>query len=280
MNIKNYLIFIILLYSLNNYAQLIYPIVGQYKNKSAQGMAIWGDNAYLMNDGGHCRVYDLKKSVVTKEFMLASASPNCHVNNACFGNYLFKDNDIPAIYITEYKGKHRCFVENITADGTSHLIQTIGYSKNDVPVFVLNWCVDAENKFIYAIINTRKDIKKANGVVNSILRFRLPDLNEPNILFTEKDVLDRFDVSFPNGIQGAKIKNGHLFIVTGLQETSKYRFDSERAIIVIDLKRKKIDRKIDLTCITMNEPEDMDFYKNDILLYCGQTGGIYKVTDK
>lgn len=34
------------------HAQLAYPIVGQYKNKSAQGMAIWGDNAYLMNVWG------------------------------------------------------------------------------------------------------------------------------------------------------------------------------------------------------------------------------------
>ena len=35
---------------------LAYPIVGTYKGKSAQGMAIWQNYAYLFNDGGHCRV--------------------------------------------------------------------------------------------------------------------------------------------------------------------------------------------------------------------------------
>lgn len=263
-----------------SYAQLIYPIVGQYKNKSAQGMAIWGDNAYLMNDGGRCRVYNLKTATVDHEFMLASASSDCHVNNACFGSVFIEDNKIPVIYITEYKGRHRCLVENITNDTISQLMQTIEYTVEHVPVFVLNWCVDTKNHFIYAITNIRKDIKKENGVVNQVLRFRLPDVNESSVVFTEKDVLDRFEISFPNGIQGAKIKREYMFIVTGLQETSKDRFDSERAIIVVDLKKRKIDRKIDLTCVTMNEPEDMDFYKNDILLYCGQTGGIYKVIDK
>ena len=40
--------------------QLIYPVVGTYQGKSAQGMAIWGEDAYLFNNGGHCRVFDLK----------------------------------------------------------------------------------------------------------------------------------------------------------------------------------------------------------------------------
>ena len=42
------------------YTQLRYPVVGTYKGKSAQGMAIWKNNAYIFNDGGHCRVLDLK----------------------------------------------------------------------------------------------------------------------------------------------------------------------------------------------------------------------------
>ena len=38
------------------HSQLVYPIVGQYKKKSAQGMAIYNDLAYLFSDGGMCRV--------------------------------------------------------------------------------------------------------------------------------------------------------------------------------------------------------------------------------
>ena len=38
------------------HSQLVYPIVGQYKKKSAQGMAIYKDLAYLFSNGGMCRV--------------------------------------------------------------------------------------------------------------------------------------------------------------------------------------------------------------------------------
>ena len=49
----------------------------------------------------------------------------------------------------------------------------------------------------------------------------------------------------------------------------------KREIMVIDLKQKLIKQKICLTNITVNEPEDVDFYRRKLLLYCGQTGGLY-----
>ena len=92
-------------------AQLRYPIVGRYKGKSAQGMAIWNDEAFLFNDGGHCRVLDLKKGIVVREFNLASSGKNTHVNAACFSNVFPNDSKPPLIYISEYNTPSRCFVE-------------------------------------------------------------------------------------------------------------------------------------------------------------------------
>lgn len=47
-----------LIFMLSGYclAQLAYPVVGTYKKKSAQGMAIHQDRAYLFSDGGRCRM--------------------------------------------------------------------------------------------------------------------------------------------------------------------------------------------------------------------------------
>lgn len=39
-------------------------------------------------------------------------------------------------------------------------------------------------------------------------------------------------------------------------------------------------KTIDLTYVTTNEPEDIDFYKNKILLYCNGEGGIYELKFK
>ena len=49
----------LLLYTNATFSQLIYPIVGTYNKKSAQGMAIHGDYAFLFNDGGGCRKLNL-----------------------------------------------------------------------------------------------------------------------------------------------------------------------------------------------------------------------------
>lgn len=258
-------------------AQLRYPVVGHYKQCSAQGMAIWNDQAFLMSDGGRCRVYDLKSAKVTNEFMLASAYKDNHVNNACFGREIPEEGNAPALYITECKKQYRCFVEQISAD-SSRLIQTIQAKEKDKVLPILIWVTDSGNGFLYAVTRTRQKLDSIGSVPNTIRKYRLPELNEgKNILLTEKDVLDKFVIPFPNILQGAKIRGHYLYIVTGLQETSNSRQDSKRAIKVIDLKTKTMKESIDLTCVTMNEPEDMDFTGGKALLYCGQNGGLYEV---
>ena len=60
------LVFLILL-PICAIAQLEYPIVGRYGGKSAQDMAIYNDRAYLMSDGGHCRVLNLITGKIERE---------------------------------------------------------------------------------------------------------------------------------------------------------------------------------------------------------------------
>ena len=261
-------------------AQLRYPVVGAYKGKSAQGMAIWKDNAYIFNDGGHCRVFDLKKKCVVYEFDLASSGKNTHVNAAVFGVEYVRNSDVPLLYISEYKSPSRCFVESIQ-DSISILVQTISIQYNNKPVFVQSWLVDNTNGFLYAIARMNPAKGENNSKRIRISKFRLPHLDDgEHITLREKDCLDSFFVEFASGTQGGVIKGKFLYVASGLQESARGRYNAQRAIQIIDLKKKKIVKSVDLTYVTTNEPEDLDFYNGKALLYCGQEGGIYQVKIK
>lgn len=263
------------------FAQLRYPIVGTYKKKSAQGMAIYGDNAYLTNEGGLCRILDLKKGKVVREFQFESRSKDNHINSASFGKTFYNGSLEPLIYLSECMVNGRCFVERITAD-SSELVQTIQATKKGKIERMTDWVVDNEQNCLYAITRNRKLVLDSVGNIRSyITKYRLPSLNEgKEVSLTEKDVLDRFEVLFPNILQGCKIRGRYLYLVTGLQQTYGHQKDAQRAILVIDLKKKKLIKKVDLTYVTTNEPEDIDFYNGQCLLYCGQEGGIYRIKVK
>ena len=262
-----------------SYSQLRYPIIGTYMKKSAQGMAIYEDSAFLMSDGGQCRVLDLQKGVITRTFIIGSAAKSNHANTACFRkkalNYKYK---IPLLYLSECTGKGRCFIEQFTHN-SSILLQTIEMFENGKNLRVANWTLDNDNNCMYAIVRNREELlDSAWNVRCRIFKFRIPELNEGiYVRFNEKDVIDQFDVIFPNVMQGVKIRGKYMYLVTGQSQSFYERKDGKREIYVIDLRKKRIIKSIDLTYVSTNEPEDIDFYNNKCLLYCGHEGGIYEV---
>ena len=115
-------------------------------------------------------------------------------------------------------------------------------------------------------------------ILHRINYYRLPRLREgKHVVLSDKDVLDSFDIFFPNMLQGGTIKGDYLYLPTGLCDTSEVRADKERSLIIVNLKTHKIEQKIDLTNLTKDEPEDCGFYKNKLLLFCGQSGGLYEI---
>ena len=262
-------------------AQLRYPIQGAFKKKSAQGMAIYEDTAYLMHDGGMCRVFDLKNGRVVRNFHFKSRSKYNHINNACFGRSVYGNNKVPLVYLSECMQRGRCFVEQIEG-GSSRLVQTIEAFKNGKNWRMTNWVVDNDNGFLYGVTRNRKEtLDSVGNVVCHIVKFRIPSLEEGNkVAFSEKDLIDHFEVVFPNILQGCKIRKGKLYLLAGLMQTLSHRKDSKRAVLIVDLKKKKLMKTYDLTYTTTNEPEDMDFYKGKWLLYCGGECGIYELNIK
>lgn len=258
-------------------AQLLYPVAGTYKGKSAQGMAIWEDDAYLFNDGGGCRVFDLNAKKVTREFLLASAGKNNHANAVCFANRIIDGKKTPTIYVSECRYPNRCFVECIN-DSSSTLVQTIEANEKDKNLSIQSWIIDDEAGYLYGVTRLPPSANAKNSDLVKIYKYRLPLLDESkSIILTENDCIDFFIVEFTSILQGGKIKGKYMYLVSGLQETLKDKYVSKRALQIIDLKKRKLVKTIDLTYVTTNEPEDMDFYKGKALLYAGQEGGIYNV---
>jgi hypothetical protein len=251
-----------------------YPLPGAYEKKSAQGLAVYGDNALLFNDTGLCRIYDLKTLKKLAEFPLASAAEHNHANCASFGPEFPKGNKLfPALYVSECWKPYRCFVESIEPKGP-RLIQTIALKTGGPDDHVFDWAVDRAGGHIYALALEKRLIH--------ITKLPLPPLEKTSVTFTKADILDQFTVTFPNLTQGAAVRGDYLYMPVGLHDTAKSAKDAppgytSREIMIINLKTKKIERRIDLNASVAEEPEDIDFYGDTMLLNCGQKGGLYKI---
>jgi hypothetical protein len=256
-----------------------YDFPGTYKKRSAQGMAIHKDTAFLLNDQGHCRIYDLKTKTMTAEYDLASAAPNNHVNCASFGVEYPKDNaKYPAFYISECRAPYRCFVESVDENG-SRLIQTLQLKTSGFDEKIADWFVYPAQKCLYVITHASKVTDDKGTKSHIISKLPLPSLREENVTFGKKDILDQFEVTFTNLLQGGAIRGGFLYLPVGLHDTPKHmeRKDRDRAVVVVDLKTKRIVRTVNVNASVPHEPEDADFYNDTLLMYCGQKGGLFKI---
>lgn len=271
-----FLLFLLLLNDLCSSAQSKHDVSPK---KTEQGMAIYNNMAFLFYDTGICKVFDLKKKQYVREFSLGSKSVNNHANCACFGKNKFLNSEFPLLYISECRPPQRCFVECLTDTGAV-LVQTIVLKRKGVNAKSFDWIVDNKREVLYTIGRRKSDVNPGSSL-HRINKYRIPELREgKNVILTDKDVLDSFDIEFPNMLQGGTIKGNYLYLPAGLHENASNKKEKERTLIVVNLKTHKIERKIDLRGVTKKEPEDCDFYKGKLILYCGQSGGLCKIPNK
>lgn len=247
-------------------------VSGTFDKEWAQGMAVYKDNAFLLNNTGLCRIYDLKSDSVIRSFKLGSYHKKNHANNASFGiEFSQKKTIYPVCYISEANSPYKCYVESISKQ-EAKLVQIIQYQIDGIPQVVHDWVVDKKRKKIYAITQDYWKNKDSEDYINYIKAFSLPLISEGDVIFSEKDVEEEFCVSFPHLLQGATIKKDKLYILSGLTDSQKNRKGYKKAIVVIDLKRKEMEKIISLQGIIQEEPEGIDFWKNRLLIFCGPKG--------
>lgn len=217
--------------------------------RSAQGMAIWQDNAFILYDTGVCAVYDLKtrESAPVATFPLGSYNDGTpareylnHANHCMFSSVHWQDNPVPLLYVTVGTGigadedgfYYRMCVENIvkTPEGyRAETLQTVTYKPSDTvpapweapcwgcPAFF----ADNEKGKLY-IFSARYRTKRGclpEGKKNAfiITTFDLPSL-EPGTLvrLNTEDIRDQFSVeSDIQFTQGGQLTDGIIYYTYG-----------------------------------------------------------------
>lgn len=260
-----------------------YNFPGKHKNQSAQGFAIHGNSAFLFNNTGLCRIYDLKTRQLVADLVLDSTAPENHANCADFGVEFPEGNsEYPALYVSECYGERRCFVESITAKG-SKLIQTLRVKTGGWEDYSFDWYIDREKKHIYTLsFNKEVNLIGAKTKMREYLvtKLPLPPLSAGDVVFTQKDILEQFTISFPQLSQGGTIRGAYLYLPVGHKkpnpDAKKKKTDKrDRALLVVNLRTKQIEKTIDLNDSLELEPEDASFHSNRLLMFCGQEGGLF-----
>lgn len=249
-----------------------FPIETNYQKKWGQGMAIHGQYAFLLTNTGLCKICDIKRNLFVGSLKLASSHAKNHANNACFGVEYPKDNTkFPALYISECEAPYRCYVESIT-ELESHLIQIIQFRIDDIPQAVHDWIIDRNTNHIYAVTQLYPFNKERNGFVVRIVKFDLPSIDIQEVILTDTDVKDSFEVCFPHVLQGGVIYNHNLYLPSGASSDSQVQYGKEKAIVIIDLNVKGISKIIDVQNILDNEPEGAAFLGKSLMVSCAPKG--------
>ena len=245
----------------------------QKQLRSAQGMAIHNERAYMLYDSGWCAVHDLNErdAKPLDFFPLGSMNEGTpskeyrnHSNQAMFGTLHHEGNPIPLLYVTAGSGigkdadgfYYRCAVENIVQtmdeNGAEHhraeTLQTICYQPDGIentafappcwgcPAFF----PDTENGFLYifsARYRTKREcIPEGESNAMIITKFPLPKLSDGAMVHLKpKDILDQFIIPSDTAFtQGGLLVGDQLIYTFGCP---KIGYPDE--IMVFDVRQKK-----------------------------------------
>lgn len=279
----------------------------------AQGMAIYGGEAFVLYHFGSCGVYDLaaKTPEPIGTFRLGSYNEGVpdsryanHANSAMFSESFHQGNTVPLLYVTTgndggtdadgYIG--RCAVENIikTTDkdgNTSYmaeLIQTIIY--NDKGIESTEWetpCwgwpasfVDSQNGWYY-IFSARyrtsmafKEYYDKNAFIITKFDLPKPTFSGETVTLTPADIIDQFTAPFDIFVtQGGTLYGGKIYYTFGFGTP-----EAPNGIRVFDLENKKMADRIDLSnSIFANEEIEGCAVYNGTLLCNTADANIYQL---
>lgn len=251
-------------------------LVKEGMGRAQQGLEMWGNYIFSLEDRGHVNVYDFKSasSKPIAGFELASSREDNHANNASFGIETAKGASFPLLYITNGKVgseiEWTCFVESISRKGkkfTSVLAQEIvldtarwegcGYATiYGAP----SWMVDRERGCLWVFSARKRTVAKVtrNAWENQYIatKFRVPALSEgKKITLGVNDILDQ--VIFPFEVwftQAGCAHDGKIYFCFGVGRQDDSR---PSRIRVYDTDTRTITARYDVQNEIPYEPEDI-----------------------
>lgn len=218
---------------------------------SSQGMAIYGDTAFLMHDKGQCVVINLKDKRFINTFVIEGNDGHC--NNASFGRERYSSNSpFPLLYVSECRGERACYVNDVTTEG-ARLVQKIFYDGEDIEG-PADWVVDAKHKriYLYCTVAGSRTLKE----------FRLPTLKQSDhnyeVHLTQQDTRAEIylgEVAIP---QGSFIRGRYIYLPDGVPSRP-------RKLHVVDIRRRRVVEVADLSHIPY-EPEGIASMNDELYI--------------
>ena len=258
-------------------AEIFIPKV-RYK-RAQQGMEIYKDLIFSVEDGGHVNVYDFKTADVKPiaMFELGSSMKDNHANNASFGIETKKGASFPLLYISVGKPGADidliCFVESITKKGkkfSSELVQKIhldieGWAEAGyVPMFgAPSWMVDQKRGDLWVFSARKRTTPKItlNNWENQYIatKFRVPALSEgADVYLDVDDILQQVVLPYDTGFtQAGDVYDGQLVYGYGVGQQDDTR---PSRIRIYDLDRREIVARYNVQEELPLEIEDVKFY--------------------
>lgn len=263
--------------------------------RSAQGMAIYGDRAFILYDMGMCGVYDLasKSEQPLAQFPLGSYNEGTptrdylnHANSCIFSDIHRNGNPIPLLYVTIGTGTgydddgfyYRCAVEDIRQepDGSYHAetVQIIAYHPaGQLPQGTEQPCfgcpcimIDNDERCLYmfgARHRTKREYLPEDGINTYIItKFPLPDPEKGGLVrLTPEDMQKQFTVrSRVMFTQGGGIANHKLYYTFGCP-----KIDYPLHLMQFDLEKECLMTQLDELPFNGEEVECCDFYNGKLL---------------
>lgn len=228
---------------------------------SGQSGVIINDTVINFNNGATATATSMATNEVT------NFSPECtnyrpHCNVA---NYLHW-NGKHYVYLSEWDGQHRCFVEELNYDVNakvwhSQLVQIITMSISDDirGIDNMDWIVDQENNMLYT--QTCKDGTSENATGLIYMQFPLPSLDDNrNVTITDDQIIRRVEFPMIYISQDKFIYKGNMYIASG------WGAGFPGKITVIRLSDFSVVDEYDLSARN-DEPEMIDMYKDNLLVF-------------
>lgn len=237
-----------------------------FKLEYKQGSFVCQNHLVALTNDGYAMAYSLPDGKDSTSFSLASLpyKPHCNVAN------IMKKGKHNYLYVTEWNGQRREFVEDIhwdkkTNTWSTELVQIISCDADTTLVGAgyLDWVIDAKGGKIYSVAykegTPKNDRKGCSATI--ICEFNLPSPQSGNVVLHQDDILRRMEISPTIYVtQDKEIYKGKLYIMAGFKN-----WDDSRQIAVVDLKSFTLEKSISLKFYN-REPEGLDFYKNRALI--------------
>lgn len=218
---------------------------------TAQGCAIKDNYLYRFYDRGYCKVFqihdDFNLSYV-KEFKLGNYRVGNHCNCAQF------DIKTGLLYISEFF-QSKCNVEKISLEkGTSELIQEITIEKSDKLNFRYLNIVKGDDGYLWAMGGPAEGPETLY-----FYKFNAPELSIRYVTLTGKDIVDSWTFEDGMYIQGGIVKDKYLFFLFGIS-------NAQKKVLIFDTDSHGLVQTISLDGIVREEPEDIDFIGNNMII--------------